>query len=240
MESVIYEGRYDAVLFDETGMALVPQIAFAACLAKEHMVCFGDFRQLPPIVDETVSPKLATDVYDWVGITNAVNQGKSHRLLVSMEVQRRSHPLIAEFVSSHLYGGHLVTASESVKRNQLIAAAEPLPGIAMVLVDTSGYPTRVLHEPRSTHSFSHYNIFHALLDVRLALLAKRSCVERMGDEDFVAIITPYAAQARFIRGILRSLGQDADGIRCSTVHGFQGSSAQVVVFDTVDAQDRKK
>ncbi len=239
MENIIYGNSFDTVLFDEAGMALIPQVAFAACLARNRFVCFGDFRQLPPIVKDAVAPKLATDVYEWVGITDAVDRGMGHRLLVSMETQHRSHPAIADFVGNHLYAGRLRTAESSIPRNRTISLAEPLPGCPMVLVDTTGYPTRSLPEPRETGSYSHHNIFHAFLSVHIAMLARRGCVDRDDDEDSVAIITPYAAQARLIRGILRSIKGEASGIRCSTVHGFQGSSAQVVVFDTVDAFEKR-
>ena len=50
--------------------------------------------------------------------------------------------------------------------------------------------------------------------------------------DDVGIITPYAAQVRLIRAMLRDYyAKDIPSIRCATVHQFQGSESDVIVFD---------
>ena len=236
MDPVIYNGAFDAVLFDEAGMATIPQILFASCIATEMIVCFGDFRQLPPIIDSRISSALTVDVYSWVGITQAVDSGSGHELLVSLHEQHRCHPDIARFVGNQLYLGKLTTAEESLSRTSRIALAEPVPKRALVLLDTSGYPSRVLRYPTSNTS-SRYNVFDAFVAVQTAIVAKKNCVEEVAGECTVAIITPYAPQAQLIRSLLRGIG--VEGIKCSTVHGFQGSAAQIVVLDLADSYPRK-
>ncbi|HEY0476311.1 MAG TPA: C-terminal helicase domain-containing protein [Kofleriaceae bacterium] len=50
----------------------------------------------------------------------------------------------------------------------------------------------------------------------------------------VAVITPYAAQARDLRRLLAAR-RIADAVECSTIHRFQGHECDVVIIDLVDA-----
>ena len=59
---------------------------------------------------------------------------------------------------------------------------------------------------------------------------------RMNNYD-VGIITPYNAQARLIRSMIRGLG--LNNVECSTVHQFQGSEKSIIIFDAVDCYLRK-
>jgi hypothetical protein len=56
----------------------------------------------------------------------------------------------------------------------------------------------------------------------------------------VGIITPYNAQARLINKLLRDTRLAERGIKVATVHRFQGSEQDVIIFDTVDAPPQSK
>ena len=43
VDKAIYTQRFDVVIFDEASMAYVPQVIFAAGIAKNYFVCLGDF-----------------------------------------------------------------------------------------------------------------------------------------------------------------------------------------------------
>lgn len=56
------------------------------------------------------------------------------------------------------------------------------------------------------------------------------------EEEKVGIITPYAAQTRLIRALIQDYRQkDATAVSCATVHQFQGSERNVVIFDAVES-----
>lgn len=97
--------RFDVVIFDEASMAYIPQIVFAASLAKKHFVCMGDFRQLPPIVQSSGTSPLNADIFQYCGITSAVDNGRNHKWLCMLDTQYRMHPCIADFASQMMYGG---------------------------------------------------------------------------------------------------------------------------------------
>lgn len=48
-DPVIFGDQYDFVLLDEASMAYIPQVFYAASLARRKLVVSGDFRQLAPV-----------------------------------------------------------------------------------------------------------------------------------------------------------------------------------------------
>lgn len=74
---------------------------------------------------------------------------------------------------------------------------------------------------------------------RLALKAEKSqaSFDDVSDEEKVGIITPYAAQTRLIKAMIQDHRQSkkTTNISCATVHQFQGSERNVVVFDAVES-----
>lgn len=224
VDPTIYEQHFDVVFYDEVGMALVPQVVFASTLATKSMCCFGDFRQLPPIVDDRV-PELKQDIFDKLGITDTVNEKGTHDLLVMLTEQRRCHPEIAEFVSVPLYDGllttHLGTANKtSLKCREYLGECG-----SMCLADISGMPALGLKD-----ASSHFNLMSASICVGLA--------KSMPKDWNIAIITPYKSQAQIIRGMIRDTCHDREGIRSATVHSFQGAETEAVIFDVVDCAPR--
>ncbi len=113
-DKTVYSQKFDVVIFDEASMAYVPQVVFAAGLAKESFCCLGDFRQLPAIVQNSVDSILAEDIFEFTGITDAVANDCCHEWLVMLNIQYRLHPEIASFASWHMYGGHLYSAEHQI------------------------------------------------------------------------------------------------------------------------------
>ena len=142
-----------------------------------------------------------------------------------LNVQYRMHPMIGRLVSESFYFGKLKHEGDPA-RLQTIADFEPYSGAPLVVLDTAGR-TVCQQSPRGQ---SRLNSKTAGACVDLALQAMRSGAES------VAIITPYADQARTIRGLLKDHAEDAESIECSTVHRFQGRECDVVILDTVDAE----
>lgn len=59
--------------------------------------------------------------------------------------------------------------------------------------------------------------------------------------DTIGIITPYAAQTRLIRAMIRDYyGFDSQAVSCATVHQFQGSESDVLIFDAVESYPTNK
>ncbi len=225
VDSAIYKQRFDVVIFDEASMAYVPQIVFSAGLAKDYFICIGDFRQLPAIAQNREDIELTKDIFEYTGITQAVENNQNHEWLVMLNMQYRMHQDIADFVSEHMYRRLLMTSDKIIESRAEIAACSPCSDAAMSLIDLSG----MYSVCTKTMDGSRINILSAFMCLRLA--------ERNIGKNEVGIITPYSAQSRLILSMIRDI-QEHDkrwsNVSCATVHQFQGSEKSIIVYDAVD------
>ena len=225
IDKLIYEGKFDVVIFDEASMAYIPQIIFAASLAQKHFICLGDFNQLPPISQCKEAKCLQWDIFQYCGITKAVQFGKGHNWLCLLDTQHRMYPMIAEFASKGIYESLIKSAPDMVEKCKAIVESSPIANKPMFLVDLSGMMTVC---KKSTDS-SHYNILSALLSVGMAMETAKKFE--------VGIIVPYNAQARLYNAMSRDIANafpKLKNILGATVHQFQGSEKDVIIYDTVD------
>lgn len=225
VDKEIRNGAFDVVIFDEASMATIPQIAYAAKLARKNFVCMGDFRQLPPIVQSSKESPLNADIFQYCGITQAVDQGSNHKWLCLLDTQYRMHPKIADFAGRSIYNGLLKSANGMTEKREKTVMAEPFAGRAMEFVDLSGTMSTCIKSSDDSHA----NVLSAFVTFSLALKAAQT--------QEVGIITPYHAQSRLLHAMVRDVNElEAlpHAIKCATVHQFQGSEEDVIVYDAVD------
>lgn len=225
VDKEIRNGAFDVVIFDEASMATIPQIAYAAKLARKNFVCMGDFRQLPPIVQSSKESPLNADIFQYCGITQAVDQGSNHKWLCLLDTQYRMHPEIADFAGRSIYNGLLKSANGMTEKREKTVMAEPFAGRAMEFVDLSGTMSTCIKSSDDSHA----NVLSAFVTFSLALKAAQT--------QEVGIITPYHAQSRLLHAMVRDVNElEAlpHAIKCATVHQFQGSEEDVIVYDAVD------
>jgi superfamily I DNA and/or RNA helicase len=216
--------RFDVVILDEASMGLPPAVFAASCLTTKKLIIVGDYLQLPPITAaKTAHTKawLARDIYQIAQITSGQDQR-----VVSLATQYRMHPDIAR-VAARLYAraglAYHSAAHMGAARRPLTAYA-PAPGQPLIVLDTAGADPVTKRDRRG----SPYNLYHAMLAVRLAM----QTISTPGEAPSVSIIAPYRAQVHLIERLLRLQGL-ADLVQAGTVHRFQGRQSDVVIFDTV-------
>ena len=215
---------FDVVIFDEASMAVVPQIIYAASLAKKHFICMGDFRQLPPIVQSNRNSILNTDIFQYCGITRAVEQRCGHKWLCLLDIQFRMHPAIADFASHSMYNDLLKSATDMAEKRDEIVCDAPFPKEVIKIADLSD----MMSVCTKTADYSRVNVLSAFITFSIALEAAQ--------KHKVGVITPYHAQARLLHAMARDAinkNEQLD-IACATVHQFQGSEQDVIVYDAVD------
>lgn len=209
--------RTENAVIDEASVASLPQALCAAAIASERVVAFGDFMQLPTIV-QTDHPQVET----WLGrhvfrSARADDIHGDHPLRVMLTEQYRMHPQISRLVSETFYSGKLADAEGLAERRGV--------GPAVMLVDTTAADCRSTRAGTGSKT----NRYHTRI---VAALAAAS-----GSDD-IAVITPYRAQVRAIREVLREHAPEhlASGrIEVFTIHRYQGRDKDVVLFDTVEA-----
>jgi superfamily I DNA and/or RNA helicase len=231
MDPAIYEKDYDVIILDEASMAYVPQAAFAASMAKNIIIC-GDFKQLPPIASarhELVEKWLREDVFHRTGVADSVHSSELHPQLFLLQEQRRMHPDISSFTNKYIYHS-LVGDHPSVSRARIhIARQRPFPDKASILLSTSFTGEHAFVENISK---SRINLWHLLQSFQLIHEAYMDGARSIG------YISPYRAQAQWMDILLQDLYQhekETADIMAATVHRFQGSERDVIIFDSVDS-----
>jgi hypothetical protein len=221
VDPVIFKGSFDVVLLDEASMAYIPQSLFAAGLAGKRIVYLGDFKQLAPIAMTDgflVDKWLKRDIFEFTKVKERVDQGLFPPHLAMLNKQRRMHPSISGFVTVNIYN-HLLQNHNSVEDNR------PWNEV-FHLLDTC----QMLSITMRDRNDSRFNVLHAFLSVIIALNYNEE------KEGSVGIITPYSAQSKFINNILKDIfGAKKWPVNAATVHRFQGSERETIIFDTVDS-----
>lgn len=211
--------RFDTVIVDEAGMAILPAIFYCACLARGNVIAAGDPKQLPAIVQgegSFVHKVLARSIFEI-----AAPAGRT----VMLDIQYRMHPEICRLVGDVFYGGALKSAPGLGLREEL-AARRPFRNAALTLVDTVG---RTSCQTRDG-SFSRFSPESARLCVELGREALADGFESIG------IITPYHEQAKLIGKLIEESGLPPGRLECATVHRFQGNERDLIIFDAVDSE----
>ncbi|AOH55100.1 DNA helicase [Peribacillus muralis] len=235
-DETIYQKEYDLVILDEASMAYVPQVAFAAALSKHIIVC-GDFKQLPPIAsarDSLVKLWLKEDIFHRAGVAQSVEDGELHPHLFLLKEQRRMHPDISAFTNRVVYNNFVGDHDSVATSRESITLAEPFANKAAALVDTSLSGEYCMTE-RTSHS--RMNVWQLLLSFQLIHEAY------IGGARSIGYVAPYRAQADLMDKLLDDLYAEerhtAD-IIAATVHRFQGSERDMMIFDTVDSYPQNR
>ena len=145
--------------------------------------------------------------------------------------QRRMAPAISEFPSKFIYNRLLKDNAEVIngkkkRDNDLVIKSAPLSGDALNLINLAG---TYCAADKNTDG-SRFNILSAVISFSTAVKAEQNHIETVG------IITPYAAQVRLIRAMLKDYyTKGTTNVSCATVHQFQGSESDVIVFDAVES-----
>jgi predicted DNA helicase len=218
--------RFSTLFIDEAAQALEPA-CWAAILKADRVVMGGDHQQLPPTVKcvEATRKGLADTLMQYVVKTKP-------ECVTLLTTQYRMHRDIMEFPSRWFYHGALKAAPEVADR------VVHLMDTPLTWVDTINGERKVESGERRGRSGSLSNADEA----RLVVHTLRDYVDMLGLERVVAdgidfgIISPYRAQVRMIRRLLkmqrfyrRLRGQ----ITVRTVDGFQGQERDVIVISMV-------
>ena len=204
--------RFDIALVDEVSMANLGLLWVTASIA-DRIVMFGDPNQLPPITllnkrDHGMLHKLQSmNFFDWSDISYGnISQDVP---VTFLKRQYRMGRRICEIVSKLFYGGGLenVTTCDGT--------------VIFYNIDT------MKSMDMRTLSGSRINGLNSLL---VAKIIDELREDRAGEED-IAVVTPYRAQARLIKEVLRNRG--FGDVRVGTVHTFQGGEKKIVILDLV-------
>jgi hypothetical protein len=226
----VYGRQFDTVVCDEASMAPIPAVFWACSRATKSVTIAGDFHQLAPIAlskDDRVKKWLRRDVYAAAGMDKGWElEQTAYSPMVMLRTQYRMQPQIRAIISSVFYGDRL---RDGMPEEPAIKLNQPCPGVYAGVYDTSAIDPWCSW----TSGHSRFNLYHAVLAVRLCQIAIR-------DFENIGIITPYKAQTRLIKvlvdanPLLKGLTEKGKVV-VSNVHRFQGSEKDLIICDLVDS-----
>jgi len=224
------ERTFNVVIVDEVSMAPCPNLYASCALATDKAILCGDFYQLSPIAEDPEAIWLKNSIFDQCGITEKVTNDEKLEELVILDTQYRCHPDIANSIIDIVYKGKLKNGLDKNHNNFYAQYLDPYPNEACILIDTSKVST--ISNPWCVKKESSW-ISPNSADLALELTERglKSGIESVG------IITPYNAQAKYIKRMFESLHKEYPDkkIEAATVHKYQGREMDMIIFDLIDA-----
>jgi regulator of nonsense transcripts 1 len=220
--------RFTHVLMDEATQATEVSSLIPLIRGCRKLVLIGDHKQLPPTLLSQRAQELGLglSLFDRLVRTDGTDYSMLQR-------QYRMHPVIADFASKHFYNGLLTSAVTAGERPppKGLDFKNPERPVAFVRV---GGESEFL-EVDSNGSKCNVREAQAIVGLVLQLLRAGEITKSQ-----IAVISPYSAQTRTIKGMLIKAfaPQALDGLRIDTVDGFQGMEKEVVIVSTVRSNGR--
>ena len=216
---------FDVVFIDEAAQALEPNCWIPVCKAQK-ITFAGDPQQLPPTV---ISERAEKEGLGKTLMEKAMAHWPDQAVL--LQTQYRMHKDIMAFSSEQFYAGAL-KAAPSVAEHQL-SHFEGTPAAEFIDTAGAGYAEQ---QPEDTTSV--YNPEEA----QLALSFITDWLTKGGANTGakVGIISPYSAQVRHLKELLKQeevLEQYQPEIVVHTVDGFQGQESDFIVISLVRSNE---
>ena len=233
LNDTLYESQFDNLIVDEASMVAMPSLLALGHKISKRLILVGDFQQLPPISVAKIN-WLTDSVFEMAGISiKNTNHPALHQLLN----QRRSNEKIVDLINRTFYQGKLIPSAkdknEFVINSKHIINSKPFSGRVIALKKNG------VGEVRFTKGGTRQNT--AFAESVMELLDELSEDEKA--DYSIGVITPYRGQVSLIRFLIKQK-QYADAfnnrIKTGTVHSFQGSECDIIIFDMVDCPNPKK
>jgi len=231
--------RFDTVILDEASMAPIPALWVAASLADANVIVVGDYKQLPPIVlsnNDIAMEWLGRDIFEEVGLNDYSDDAER---LITLKTQYRMHPEISVISNELIYAGRLrdgeKTLNDEADEKLLTWYRQDWGHDRPVLmVDTEKTNAWVTSVARGSWA-SRLNFLSATICVDIAeqLLRNDRPEAQAGDKPRILIVCLYRPHAKLLELLIRTNKLDNE-VRAGTAHNFQGSEADVVIFDLVN------
>ncbi|MCA9075807.1 MAG: AAA family ATPase [Planctomycetaceae bacterium] len=219
---------FTTIFIDEAGLMSRAAIAALSLHASRRVVLVGDSKQLAPI--SRISRILPPSQGNWLassGLSHLDDIKKSNAGVHVLQEQRRMHADVCSVVSGYQYDGFLTTASEvNQRRYDLPDILADQPRAMWYVLDDEGDDLPSIRAERGPGNRSWIRV--ATTRILDKLLSDPTMRTARG-----LFISPFKAQAKEIDSYFAS--NLLHSWTASTVHSQQGSEADIVVFDSVNA-----
>ena len=220
------DGEFDNLIVDEASMLALPQLIALARNVTKRIILVGDFQQLSPITVAGV-PILKDNVFKLCGIDI---DHTDHPALCPLLNQRRSNPKLVEIINRPFYSGQLIAHN---KKFTSIVARPPFSEcvVGMYCV-TDG-------KVKFTKGGTRQNLANSEAVMELLDIYYKDMEETFS----IGVITPYTGQVSLLKALFGKKNYSPaflNRVKIGTVHTFQGSESDVIIFDMVDCSKFEK
>ncbi len=216
---LLRDRQFDLVVIDEAAQATEPP-CWIPLLRSRRLVLAGDHWQLPPTI---MSPEARRDGFH-VSLMERLIGLWGDTIARRLTTQYRMHEQIMRFSSDEFYDSALI-AADSVAEHLLAdlpaVVSSPLTQSSIRFIDTAGSSCDEQAEAEGSSRENPGEAEFVARQVQELLTAGVLPAD-------IAVITPYAAQARLLRQLI-----DNPVIEIDTVDGFQGREKEAVVISLV-------
>lgn len=229
--------KFPSLFIDEAAQAL-EAATWIPIKKAGRIILAGDHCQLPPTVKsyEAMKGGLGKSLMERISETHP----ETVKLLT---IQYRMHDAIMEFSNRWFYGGKM-NSSKEVKNHSILDFDTPIEW-----VDTSSLPDTELF-------IEEENAFHELVtgnkgkvnkdEALLTISTLKEYIEKIGlnrvrEENLdIGIISPYRAQAQYLRKLIKQtpfFKPIRRHISVNTVDGFQGQERDIIMISMVRSNE---
>ncbi len=222
-------GVFDYVLVDEVSMSSTPLLMAPAFYSKNSIVFGGDPRQLPPPFPEDAEEPnewFRANIFEKASIIDYFDQRVSF-----LDTQYRMQPEIGELVSQTFYDGQIKSGVDGSKESSEFVSK-------IFFINSSGIVNTKLAGFKYIENQIRHNETHAILSVKAIVIG----LENGFLSSEIGVIAPYHAQIAKIKEILYKTVKEgiitstqADDIKVSTIHSFQGQEKRMIIIDFTDS-----
>ena len=220
LSTSLYESRFDNLIVDEASMMAMPSLLALGHKISKRIILVGDFQQLSPI--SIVKDDLLMDSVFEMSRVNIRNT--SHPALNQLLNQRRSNEKIVDLINRTFYEGKLIPTA---KHNEEIINSSPFPGRVIALQKVTDGAVRYTKGGTRQNKVFAESVMNILDELN-----------KNEESNFsIGIITPYRGQVSLLRALMYERKYDEDfnkRIKIGTIHTFQGSECDLIIFDMVD------
>ncbi|KAH9930514.1 P-loop containing nucleoside triphosphate hydrolase protein, partial [Epithele typhae] len=214
------KGHFAYIFVDEAGQATEPEILAAIKTMADddtRVILSGDPKQLGPVIRSSIARELGLGKsYLERLIERPVYAPPVARNLLYVKLVKnfRSHPSILQYPNEQFYEGELEACADPGHTNAFIGSPQLVsPNFPVVFQNVAGENEQEATSP------SYFNILEATEVVERIEQLLADTAHPVRPED-IAVITPYYAQARKIRLLLRQ--STIKGVTVCSVEQIQG------------------
>lgn len=226
--------KFTHIFIDEAASVSEPETLLAIAGIKHdkcHVILSGDHKQLGPIVKSKRAKALGMDCSVMERLMlhkmyEVKNNGKYDRTVQSrLRRSYRAHPEIISLYNKLFYDGNLIPVSPKTPVDWSMLADRNYP----ILFQEIHGETEI-----ETNSTSSFNMLEAQMVCWYVMLLLRDGLGgvKLQQED-IGIITPYLAQYRLLRRMLRAIKQEK--VEVGTVERYQGREKRIMIASLVSS-----